>query len=337
MNELVTLIKTISLSDQESFDTNVKKSLKPVREQIEVLTETVNKIIINNNSDLETAESRLLDLRALEKILVKKHKAIKGVLSPFIKSIDGEKKGIADLLLKLKETVTSKITSYQTLEKGRLAKELSAQLVKENKQKAIKLVQIKRIGNILSNMRAMIYGGGVSNQNGQFNKDGCFTSTDIDKVRSILAESVPPVTDFHTDNQVAYHDMIGSVTKMIEDRNKSILSGENINDGIDDSSASIIASSVENNKKYEAAIVNSTRTTKRQLEDTNKGFRKVIKHKVFNENLIPKEFLCIDEEKLSLYKKENREKIFKEMKDGHDGHYINGIKFIIDQTAIVRS
>lgn len=336
MNEITTTIQTISLSDKESFDLEVKKSLNPVREQIGKLTETVNKIVINSNSDLETAESRLLDLRALEKMLIRKHKDIKSVLSPLVKSIDGEKKSIVDILVRLKETISSKITSYQTLAKSALAKELEDKLKEENIQKQVKLKQIQRIGNILSNMRAMIYGGIVVNKDGQFNKNGCFTVEDISKMRSILDRGVPPVTEFHTENHVAYHDMIGGITKMIEDRNKSIISGKNVNDGLDDSSASIIATSVEKNKKYESAISNSTRTIEKQLESTNKGFRKTINYKVFNEALISRELLCLDKEKMKIYLSENREKILKEMKDGHDGHYIDGIKFTVDMASIVR-
>lgn len=293
-------------------------------------------ITVNNQQELEIAKSRVLDAGSWIKMIVADHKKLKTPFLEVTRILDAEKKKIEESFSQSKSTIETKITFYETIEKRRIAEELAEKLREKEKQDALILADTAKINNIVSNVKAFLYGGTVNNSKGSFQKTGCFTIAEVEKVEEGIKKSLPGPAEFREECSQVYQESMRLIGEMIVARKQSLLT--TAGNVISDEEASVLADTntivVDQARRLNAGTI----AIERLAEVNEKGMRRTIEYEVFDVSRVPREFLMIDESKLNKYKIDNREKILEALKDNKaGGHtFIDGIRFSVDMKSIVR-
>ena len=324
---------------KEKFQVALKDHFAGFETKANELATTASTITVNNADELSIARQRILDISTWVKNLTAKHKECKDPLFTLTKMMDTKKKSLEEKFEASKDTITKKITFWETVEKRKAATEL-LELKERNREKnALIVADTLRIDRMVSNIRAMLYGGDVINSQGSFPKKGCFTIEEAEDVERVVSANIPGPEKFHTECFSIYQNATRLITEMITARKNSLLttSGTVLSDveaAIISETTTIVADQDRQSKAVEKSF-------DKQIENTEKGFRRDIKWEVFDINKVPREYLTIDSEKLNNYKVEHRDEILEALKADHSvtnapPNFIAGIKFSVEQKSIVR-
>lgn len=326
--------------NEPSFADNFQKGLAvefaKYATKMTELANTSSIITVNNQQELEIAKSRVLDAGSWIKMIEADHKKLKAPFLEVTRILDSEKKTIAESFAKSKSAIETKITFFETIEKRKKADELAAQLKEKEKQDALILADTEKINNIVSNVKAFLYGGIVNNSKGSFQKAGCFTIAEVEKVEEGIKKSLPGPAEFREECFQVFQQSMQLISEMIVARKQSLLTTSGT--VLSDQEASILADSNTVVVDQERRLNAGTIAIERQVEVNEKGMRRTIVFDVFNLALVPREYLMLDESKINQFKIDHREKILEALKDGKPGghSFIDGIRFSVDMKSIVR-
>jgi hypothetical protein len=300
------------------------------------MIEISSKISINNSEELLVAKSRLLDVKSWVTKLIDAHKKIKSPLLEITRMLDGKKKGIETSFESAKASLETKITLWETVAKRAEAARIQAEIDEKNKINEIVLKETERLNRLVSNVKAMLYGGKFVNDSGESIKPGCFTVADVEQIEGVVNRNLPGPAMFRAETQPAYIETMTMVTDMITARKESL----QVTDGqvLSGKELSILAETSSVVLNQQQRLQREDEKLDRALDNTNKGFRREIQYDVFDLGRVPREFLTIDTEKLNAYKVEHRQRILEGLQNGtiQPHGFIDGIRFYVHQTSIVR-
>jgi hypothetical protein len=321
---------------REQFQTALKDEFKNFNAKALELAESAGKIKVKSADQLGIAKSRILDIASWIKNLEKVHKSIKDPLLTLSRMVDGEKKKIEESFESSKKSINTTITFYETLEKRRIAMELEEEKRLKAEKDALVMKDVARIELMVSNVRAMLYGGFVTNSKGTTQRPGSFTLAEVENVENIVKTSLPAATAFHSDCLPVYQNAVKLLGEIINARKESVMTTQGTT--LSDTEAALAIESSSIVADQARVIRQEDKKLDKQIENTEKGFRRTIEYEVFDLNRVPKEFLMLDESKINQYKIDHRDEILEKLKavEGTGHGIIEGIRFRVNQTSIVR-
>jgi hypothetical protein len=321
---------------QENFIASVNNEFSSFEAKALELTNSSATIVVNNQEDIDIAKGRILDITSWINMLLTKHKEFKKPFLFFANTLDAKKKKLEEDLTASKNVINSKITFRETILKKEKADLLIAQKAKKDEEDKLILTDTMRLSRLVSNIRAMLYGGQFINSEGVSHKEGCFSLLEVEKIEQVVVNNLPKPEKFHEKCLETYKTSVRLISDMILARKTAVMTTSGT--VISDTEAAIISETTTIIADQERILVAESKKADKAIVNAGKGFRRDIEYEVFDLSRVPKEFLTINESAIIKYKQENRELILDSLKDNKgDGHgFIAGIKFSVKTSSIVR-
>lgn len=335
------IVKTQILSSEMLTERFKEVSIKlPELEKISAeLKVTNDETLVIGTNNIVTINEYIKNVEATRKLL-KQPSLQEG------KMIDEYCSKISTVLERAKKRVTSEVTNYKVLQEARERQEQAKKLEELQKIEKAKKDESELILRIEKQMNARLYGGIYFTGSGERKSSaGCIKSTDCKSLHEMLNTKLPDMSSFKYFPE-RYEDVIRKMAKKISEHETNLIDVEGVLDNKRSIALERIAQarseseveSMESKEEMESQIMKESKKEERKSENivmqAGKGVHSIVKFKVIDETIVPRDLFVIDNTKITAYLNENRDKIKEDIRKNEDT--LPGIKFYVEDTFIAR-
>lgn len=325
----------------------IAEKFREIKDKLPELDNLSNELKVVTEQHLVVATNNVQQVAQFIKDVEKTKKLLGNPYYLTYKAINEYCKPIMDTLERIKSRFSSEIANYK------IAQEATARAEAARKQKELDDLRIekeeesKKITRIERQLIARIFGGIYYDKTGASHRvNGCLKSEDCNVLLKWVNETAPGKDKFkHYPNE--YEEMLAVSLRRLAKHKADLIILESKVDPDDKAKAmenmtdARITAEIKSSERSEASarkvekeIRHEEIKSEKEIAEAGKGLRSTLKFEVYDEKLIPREFLSIDNVKVNKFTDDNREQIKRWLQEGTE--IIPGIKFFVEDGFVVR-